>query len=180
MMCWRGCLKNCTARLELETSCSELGTSCSELGTSCSELGTSCSELGTSCSELGTSCSELGTSCSELGTSCSELGTSCSELGTSCSELGTFKIYKQITRTYALKPETPIPPNPRQSLHLGRPHRMIASPLLYETLREGRRPRWLPLKSYGVHTSLLELPYRLLIPPTPLQKGGKNLSKSPF
>ncbi len=49
-------------------------------------------------------------------------------------------------RTYALKPEILIPPNPRQSLHLGRPHRMIASPQLLETLREGRRPRWLPLK----------------------------------
>jgi len=31
--------------------------------------------------------------------------------------------------------------------------------------------------SYGVHTSLLELPHRLLIPPTPLKKVGKNFSK---
>ncbi len=33
--------------------------------------------------------------------------------------------------------------------------------------------------SYSVHTSLLELPHRLLIPPTPLKKGGKKFSKSP-
>jgi hypothetical protein len=35
------------------------------------------------------------------------------------------------------------------------------------------------LLGYGVHTSLLTLPYKLLIPPTPLKKGGKSPSKSP-
>ncbi|MEH2065234.1 MAG: transposase [Nostoc sp.] len=37
-----------------------------------------------------------------------------------------------------------------------------------------------PRRSYGVHTSLLTLLHKLMIPPTPLKKGGKNLSKSPF
>jgi hypothetical protein len=38
----------------------------------------------------------------------------------------------------------------------------------------------LPVDGYGVHTSILELLHRFLIPPTPLEKQGKNLLKSPF
>jgi hypothetical protein len=33
-----------------------------------------------------------------------------------------------INRTYALKPETLIPPSPRQSLHLGRPLQPFGHP----------------------------------------------------
>jgi len=43
------------------------------------------------------------------------------------------------------------------------------------------RPNPQPLPyDYRVHTSILDLLHRLLIPPTPLKKGGKNLLKSPF
>ncbi|MEH2285642.1 MAG: hypothetical protein V7K90_30740 [Nostoc sp.] len=38
----------------------------------------------------------------------------------------------------------------------------------------------LSYKATVLHTSFLELRHRLLIPPTPLKKGGKKLSKSPF
>jgi hypothetical protein len=33
---------------------------------------------------------------------------------------------------------------------------------------------------YGVHTSLLTLLHKFLIPPTPLKKGGKILQSPPF